>query len=38
MQQAGMTIAGGIDIDPACRYPFESNVKADYYERDIARL
>ena len=38
MQQAGMTIAGGIDIDPACRHPFESNVKADYYERDIANL
>ena len=38
MQQAGMTIAAGIDIDPACRYPFESNVKADYHERDIADL
>ena len=38
MQQAGMTIAGGIDIDPACRHPFESNVKADYYERDVAKL
>ena len=38
MQQAGMTIVGGIDIDPACRHPFESNVKADYYERDVAKL
>ena len=38
MQQAGITVAGGIDIDPACRHPFESNVKTDYHERDIARL
>lgn len=38
MQQAGIAIAGGIDIDPACRHPFESNVKADYYEHDIANL
>ena len=38
MQQAGVTIAGGIDIDPACRHPFESNVKAGYYERDIANI
>ena len=38
MQQAGMAIAAGIDIDPACRHPFESNVKADYHERDIGKI
>ena len=38
MQRAGITILGGIDIDPACRHPFESNVKADFYERDISKL
>lgn len=38
MQQAGVTISGGIDLDPSCRHPFETNVKADFYERDISEL
>ena len=38
MQQAGMTISGGIDIDPACEHPFEANVKAKFYERDLSEL
>ena len=38
MQQAGITITGGIDIDPACRYPFEANVEAKFYEHDITEL
>ena len=38
MQQAGITICGGIDIDTACKYPFEENVKADFYEYDISEL
>ena len=38
MQQAGITICGGIDIDPACKYPFEENVKADFYEYDVSEL
>ena len=29
MQKAGITIIGGIDIDPACKHPFEENVKAN---------
>ena len=36
MQRAGVGIAAGIDIDPACRYPFEANVAAPFHERDIA--
>ncbi len=36
MQQAGIEIVAGIDIDPACRYPFEENVKAKFYEKDVA--
>ena len=36
MQQAGVEIVAGIDIDPACRYPFEKNVEADFYEEDVA--
>ena len=38
MQQAGITIVGGIDIDPACRHPFEANVKAPFYKRDVGEL
>ena len=38
MQQAGVTICGGIDIDPACRYPFEANVNANFCERNVSEL
>ena len=38
MQQAGVTISGGIDLDPSCRHPFETNVKAAFYERDVSEL
>ena len=38
MQKAGITICGGIDIDPACKHPFEENVKADFYEYDVSYL
>ena len=36
MQRAGVAVAAGIDIDPACRHPFESNVGAPFHERDVA--
>ena len=38
MQKAGITIIGGIDIDPACKHPFEENVKANFYEYDVSDL
>ncbi len=38
MKRAGITISAGIDIDPACKYPFESNVKAKFHEWDISDL
>ncbi len=38
MQKAGITIGGGIDIDPTCKHPFEENVKADFYEYDVSDL
>ena len=38
MQRAGVTICGGIDIDPACKHPFEENVKADFYGCDVSEL
>ncbi len=38
MQQAGVVISAGIDMDPACRHPFETNVEAEFHERDITSL
>ena len=38
MKQAGVEVVAGIDIDPACRHPFEANVEAKFYERDVADL
>ena len=38
MKQAGVDILAGIDIDPACRHPFETNVKAKFYQEDVAEL
>ena len=38
MKQTGITISAGIDIDPACKHPFEANVEADFYEKDVAEL
>ena len=38
MQKAGVKISGGIDIDPACKHPFEENVKATFYEHDVSGL
>ena len=38
MQRAGVEILAGIDLDPACKYPFETNVTAKFCELDVATL
>lgn len=38
MQQAGIEVSAGIDLDPSCRYPFEANVGAEFHERDLFGL
>ena len=38
MKQAGVDILAGIDIDPVCRHPFEENIEARFYEKDVAKL
>ena len=38
LKQSGVEISAGIDLDPACRYPFERNIGAKFIERDIASL
>lgn len=35
LQWQGIRIAGGIDLDSACRYPYEHGVKAPFFEKDI---
>lgn len=35
MQGAGVKVVAGIDVDPACRHPFETNVGAPFHEQDI---
>ena len=34
----GFEVKAGVDVDPACRYPFERNNSADFLERDVAEL
>lgn len=34
----GIPVVGGIDVDPACRYPYEVNNRARFMERDIRSL
>jgi DNA (cytosine-5)-methyltransferase 1 len=38
LQRAGISIAAGVDIDPACAYPYEKNNKSTFLERDVAQL
>ncbi len=35
MMEAGIRIIGGIDSDSSCMYPFETNIKAPFYNFDI---
>lgn len=34
----GLPVAAGIDMDPACRFPYETNNKAKFVERDISKV
>lgn len=38
LQQAGISILAGFDLDPACEYPYESNVGAPFVQKDIRRI
>ena len=38
MKKADIGIAGGIDIDRHCKYPFEHNVKAPFHKLDISSI
>jgi DNA (cytosine-5)-methyltransferase 1 len=38
LKESGIQIAAGIDLDPACRFPFVKNIEAEFLERDVATL
>src|SRR5712671_5569516 len=38
LKQSGIEIAAGVDLDPACRYPFERNIGAKFIQQDIVDL
>lgn len=38
LKNSGIQIAAGIDLDPACRYPFEQNIGSKFLQRDIVKL
>lgn len=38
LQEAGVNVVAGVDVDPACAYPFEANIEAPFVERDVRDL
>lgn len=38
LKAAGLTVKAGIDLDPACRFPFVRNIKAPFQQQDVAKL
>jgi DNA (cytosine-5)-methyltransferase 1 len=37
-QLEGFDVVAGIDLDPACRYPYESNNKSKFIQKDVAKI
>src|SRR5690606_6670916 len=35
LQQAGILVVGGVDIESSCAYPFEANIQAPFLEMDV---
>lgn len=38
LKTAGLMIAAGVDLDPACRYPFEENCGGRFEEKSVSSL
>ena len=38
LKNSGIHIAAGVDLDPACRFPFEQNIGAPFLQRDVVGL
>ncbi|WP_424448859.1 DNA cytosine methyltransferase [Microbacterium arborescens] len=38
LQDAGVRVVAGIDIEPACKYPYEANIDAPFIELDVREV
>jgi DNA (cytosine-5)-methyltransferase 1 len=38
LSREGIVVRCGVDLDPACQWPFEKNVGAEFHRRDVASL
>ncbi|MDQ2587305.1 DNA cytosine methyltransferase [Saccharothrix yanglingensis] len=38
LRESGIHIAAGLDLDPACAYPFRTNLQAPFHQRDVCDL
>src|SRR4051794_8852058 len=38
LKSAGLEIAAGVDLDPACRHPFEVNCGGVFVEKSVAEV
>lgn len=38
LASAGIDVAAGIDLDPACRYPYETNLDARFIQADVGKV
>lgn len=38
LQDAGIRVVGGVDIEASCAYAFESNIDAPFIERDVREI
>lgn len=36
--RGGINVVAGVDVDSACRYPFEANNSAKFFERDVDKV
>ena len=34
----GLPVVAGIDLDPACKFPYEANNQASFIERDVSKV
>lgn len=34
----GLSVVAGIDIDPACKFPYEHNNQTTFIQRDVAEI
>lgn len=38
LKKAGLTVAAGVDLDPACKWPLEENTGAKFVKKDVKEV